>query len=96
MQRSMTSSPHPEESADAQDLRGALFTDLDRLAFAIEMEAAALLEEGQELEAMQRQQMRLGVRLAQRLVAGVWADEVHRRLERWSEEYETRVSAGVR
>lgn len=96
MQRSMTSSPHPEESADAQDLRGALFTDLDRLAFAIEMEAATLLEEGQEEIAMQRQQLRLGVRLAQRLVAGVWADEVNRRLEQWAEEYELRLSAGVR
>lgn len=96
MQRSMTSSPYPEESADTQALRGALFTDLDRLAFAIEMEAAALLEEGREAAAMQRQQLRLGVRLAQRLVAGVYAEEVHRRLERWAEEYETRVSAGVR
>ncbi len=96
MQRSMTSSPHPEESADAQALRGALFTDLDRLAFAIEMEAAALLEEGREEAAMQRQQLRLGVRLAQRLVAGVYAEEVHGRLQRWAAEYEGRLSAGVR
>lgn len=91
----MTSSPHPDEAPEARALRGALFTDLDRLAFALEMEAAALLDEGRETEASQRQELRLGVRLAQRLVAGVWADEVHLRLQRWAAEYESRVSAGV-
>lgn len=89
----MTSSPPLKEPPAAQALRGRLFTDLDRLAFALEMEAAALLEEGREAEAERRQQQRLGVRLAQRLVAGVWADEVHRRLQRWAEEYEARLAA---
>ncbi len=90
-----TSYPPPDESPEARALRGALFTDLDRLAFAIEMEAAALLEEGREMDALQRQHLRLGVRLAQRLVAGVRADEVHLRLQRWAEEYEARVAAGA-
>lgn len=89
----MTSSPHPDEPPEARTLRGAIFTDLDRLAFALEMEAAVLLEEGRERDAARRQQQRLGVRLAQRLVAGVWADEVNLRLQRWAEEYDARVGA---
>jgi hypothetical protein len=90
----MTSSPPVDESPAEQSLRGRLFNDLDRLAFALEMEAGALLAEGQESEAERCQQQRLGVRLAQRMVAGVWADEVHLRVRRWSGEYESRL-AGV-
>lgn len=73
-------------------MRGSIFTDLDRLAFAVEMEAAELLREGREEEARERQAVRLGVRLAQRLVTGVWADEVNLRVERWLPEYEARLS----
>ena len=89
--RPMLSHPPPEEAPDAARLRGAIFTDLDRLAFALEMEAAQLLEAGRLEEAGQRQSLRLGVRLAQRLVTGVWADEVNLRVQEWSREYESRL-----
>lgn len=88
----MLSSPPPVEAPEAAALRGRIFTDLDRLAFALEMEAALLLAEGREAQAGRVQEQRLGVRLAQRLVAGVWADEVNGRLERWSAEYHARLS----
>jgi hypothetical protein len=88
----MLSSPPPVESPEAADLRGRIFTDLDRLAFALEMEAAALLEQAREDEANRVQEQRLGVRLAQRLVAGVWADEVNGRLQRWTADYDARLA----
>jgi len=88
----MTSHPSPEEAPAARALRGALFTDLDRLAFALEREAAELLDAGHEAAAARQQHIRLGVRLAQRLVAGVWADEVQPRVQRWEAEYEERLS----
>jgi len=87
----MLSTPPPDEAAEASALRGAIFTDLDRLAFALEMEAAELLGQGLEDEARCRQELRLGVRLAQRLVAGVWADEVDARIRRYAEAYESRL-----
>lgn len=87
----MLSSPPPNEAPDAARLRGHLFTDLDRLAFALEMETEALLREGREEGARARQGQRLGVRLAQRLVAGVWADEVDLRIREWSQAYEDRL-----
>ncbi|MEX2572023.1 MAG: hypothetical protein WD737_12050 [Gemmatimonadota bacterium] len=87
----MLSSPPPEESPDAASLRGDIFTELDRLAFAIEMETAELIGRGEEEGARRRQDLRLGVRLAQRLVTGVWADEVNQRLERYAEEYDSRM-----
>jgi len=87
----MLSTPPPDEGREASGLRGAIFTDLDRLAFALEMEAAELLEQGMENEARCRQELRLGVRLAQRLVAGVWADEVNRRIRRFEDAYATRL-----
>lgn len=89
----MLSSPPPDEAPDAARLRGQIFTDLDRLAFALEMEAARLLDAGAEDDAARMQDQRLGVRLAQRLVAGVWADEVDTRLKRWEGEYESHLSA---
>jgi hypothetical protein len=89
--RGMLSHPPPDESPEAALLRGNLFQDLDRLAFAVEMEAAALLRDGQEEEARAKQQVRLGVRLAQRLVAGVWADEVNLRVRECSGDYESRL-----
>jgi hypothetical protein len=88
----MTSSPPVEEPVAARALRGALFTDLDRLAFALEMEAAALIAAGEEKAAERRQQQRLGVRLAQRLVAGIWADEVQLRIQRSAGEYDARLT----
>ncbi len=88
----MLSTPPPVEAAEAAELRGRVFTDLDRLAFALEMEVARMLEEGREEEARRTQEQRLGVRLAQRLVAGVWADEVNVRLQRWSEAYDARLA----
>jgi hypothetical protein len=90
----LTSSPAVDEPPAAQTLRSSLFGDLDRLAFALEMEAAGLIREGREKEADRAQQQRLGVRLAQRLVAGVWADEVDERVRRWSDEYEARLGDG--
>ena len=89
----MTSHPSPDESPAARELRGRFYVDLDRLAFALEMEAAALLREGEEKQAIQRQELRLGVRLAQRLVSGVWADEVNLRVQRWAKEYDARLAA---
>lgn len=88
----MLSHPSPDETPEAASLRGRIFTDLDRLAFAVEMEAAGQLREGREEEAARTHAVRLGVRLAQRLVAGVWADEVNRRMERWSAEYDSRLA----
>jgi len=88
----MLSSPPPVEAPEAAGLRRRIFTDLDRLAFALEMEAAGLLEQGRSAEAARVQEQRLGVRLAQRLVAGVWADEVDGRLRRWSAEYDVRLA----
>ena len=87
----MLSSPPPNEPPDAARLRGHIFTDLDRLAFALEMETVELLREGREAEAQTRQQLRLGVRLAQRLVAGVWADEVDLRIQEWTQAYDSRL-----
>ena len=88
----MLSSPPPDEPADASALRGRLFQDLDRLAFAIEMEAARMVERGEEAAAARNSHLRLGIRLAQRLVAGVWADEVDGRLLRWADEYDARLA----
>lgn len=87
----MLSAPPPEEAPEAASLRGRIFTDLDRLAFALELEVAEMVEEGREREADTRQQMRLGVRLAQRLVTGVWADEVNGRLQECADRYESRL-----
>jgi len=87
----MLSYPVPEETDATTELRGMLFNDLDRLAFALEMEAAGLIERGLEDEARCRQELRLGVRLAQRLVTGVHADEVNQRIGRYAEEYEARL-----
>lgn len=72
-------------------MRGSIFTDLDRLAFALEMEAAELVRDGRFAEAEQRTSERLGVRLAQRLVTGVWADEVNLRVGAWSDAYHQRL-----
>jgi hypothetical protein len=91
----MTSSPPAEETRAARELRDQLFTDLDRLAFALEMEAAQHLEDGREAEAECCQQQRLGVRLAQRLVAGIWADEAQKRLQEWAEAYDLRLTGRV-
>lgn len=87
----MLSHPSPEETRDASELRGIIFTDLDRLAFALEMEASELIEQGREEEARRRQELRLGVRLAQRLVADVHADEVHDRIDRFADAYRERL-----
>lgn len=87
----MLSAPPPDEHECAADLRGRLFTDLDRLAFALEMEVAEKVQTG-DLDAADRlQNQRLGVRLAQRLVSGVWADEVNSRVRRWRASYERRL-----
>lgn len=91
----MLSSPTPDEPVDAARLRGQIFTDLDRLAFALEMEAARLLDAGREEDARRSQEQRLGVRLAQRLVSGVWADEVNLRIREWEAAYEARLAAEV-
>jgi hypothetical protein len=89
----MPSQPDPHERPEEAELRGRIFTDLDRLAFALEMEAARHLDEGRDAECERLQEQRLGVRLAQRLVSGIWADEVHRPLMEWAEAYEGRVGA---
>lgn len=80
-----------QEDIQNPDLRGQIFTDLDRLAFALEMEAAELVHQGRFADAERRSSERMGVRLAQRLVTGVWADEVNLRLSAWAEAYEQRL-----
>lgn len=95
MNGALLSAPPQEESVEAAQLRGAIFTDLDRLAFALEMEAAELLERGRTAEAEARHAERLGVRLAQRLVSGVWAVEVNGRFARWREAYEARLASAA-
>jgi hypothetical protein len=87
----MLSSPPPVEPPDVARLRGDIFTDLDRLAFALELESAELVEAGRPEAAEVQQHVRLGVRLAQRLVAGVWADEVNLRIQRTAGSYDARM-----
>ncbi|MFN2431582.1 MAG: hypothetical protein ABR599_01965 [Gemmatimonadota bacterium] len=87
----MLSAPPPEEPDAARELRARLFNDIDRLAFALEMEGVELVRSGRELAAARHQEMRLGVRLAQRLVAGIYASEVDERLETWAAAYEARL-----
>jgi hypothetical protein len=87
----MLSQPGPTDTPQDMDLRGRIFTDLDRLAFALEMEAAEHLEGGRADEYLRSQERRLGVRLAQRLVSGVPADEVNARVERWEGDYAARL-----
>lgn len=86
----LLSQPSPADAQQDMDLRGRIFTDLDRLAFALEMEAAEHLEQGRAGEYLRAQERRLGVRLAQRLVSGVPADEVNGRVERSREGYDRR------
>lgn len=81
------------EGGTPEEVRGHLYGRLDVLAFALEKEAAVALEEGREEEAVRLQDRRLGIRLAQRLVSGVWADEVDLRLQRWAAAYEERLRA---
>jgi hypothetical protein len=90
----MLSQPRPTDTPQDMDLRGRIFTDLDRLAFALEMEAAGHLEGGRAGEYLRTQERRLGVRLAQRLVSGVPADEVNGRVERWENDYVSRLGIG--
>ncbi len=70
-----------------REIRGRLYQELDLLAYALEMEAAQQVTEGRDEDAARTQQTRLGIRLAQRLVGGVPAPEVDRRLEHWRAEY---------
>ncbi|HEX7050774.1 MAG TPA: hypothetical protein VF188_11270 [Longimicrobiales bacterium] len=84
---------HADDAHDAaveRELRGRLYQELDLLAFALEMEAAEALENGEPDAAARAQQTRLGVRLAQRLVGDVPAPEVELRLRRRRTEYEAK------
>jgi hypothetical protein len=87
---SSASVPNTEAKSKEHELRGRLYHELDLLAFALEMEASEALGRGDEPAAVRAQQTRLGVRLAQRLVGGVPAPEVDRRLERWRRAYLSR------
>jgi hypothetical protein len=87
----MLSQPSPTDAPQDMDLRGRIFTDLDLLAFALEIEAAEHLEQGRIAEYGRVQERRLGVRLAQRLVSGVHADEVDGRMERAAGDYDRRL-----
>lgn len=80
-----------ETDDPAESLRGYLFTGLDRLAFALEWEAAEAVRGGDEEAAARLEDRRLGVRLAQRFVAGVHADEVDLRIEATRREYDSRT-----
>jgi hypothetical protein len=77
-----------------RELRTSLFESLDVLAYALEMEAAEAIAGGDEALALRTQQTRLGVRLAQRLVAGVASPEVDRRVANRRAEYHARLQAG--
>lgn len=83
-----TSVPRPNP---AEALRGELFTGLDRLAFALELEAAEAVDRGDYDAAASIEDRRLGVRLAQRFVAGVYADEVNDRIEATRGAYDIRT-----
>lgn len=76
-----------DAGAIEREIRARLYQELDLLAYALEMEAAEEVEEGRDDAAARTQQTRLGIRLAQRLVGGVAAPEVDRRLDRWREQY---------
>ncbi len=80
----------PDVAALERDVRGRLFQELDLLAFALEMEAAQEVSEGRDEDAARTQQTRLGIRLAQRLVGGVPAPEVDRRLDLWRTIYQAK------
>ncbi len=80
----------PDAAALERAVRGRLYQELDLLAYALEMEAAQQVIEGCDEDAARTQQTRLGIRLAQRLVGGVPAPEVDRRLDRWRDEYRAR------
>ncbi len=79
--------PHLDVAALEREIRGRLYQELDLLAYALEMEAAREVEDGRDEDAARTQQTRLGIRLAQRLVGGVPAPEVDRRLDTWRAEY---------
>ncbi len=85
--RSVPQHEPPDAHAIERELRGRLYQELDLLAYALEMEAAREVEEGRDEDAARTQQTRLGIRLAQRLVGGVPAPEVDRRLDTWRTEY---------
>jgi hypothetical protein len=87
----MDNTPAASPGSEDMDLRGRIFTDLDRLAFALELEAADHLERGRAGDYLRTQERRLGVRLAQRLVSGVPADEVEGRMERGRAGYDRRL-----
>lgn len=76
-----------DRAAVERAVRGHLYQELDLLAYALEMEAAQQIDDGHDDDAARTQQTRLGIRLAARLVGGVPAPEVERRLERWREAY---------
>ena len=80
-----------ETDDPAESLRGHLFTGLDRLAFALEWEAAEAVARGDEAAATRLEDRRLGVRLAQRYVTGVHADEVDLRIDATRREYDART-----
>ncbi len=84
-----------QAARSAEELRGDLFTGLDRLAFALELEAADALDAGDPAAAQRLEDQRLGVRLAQRLVAGVHADEVDERIERSRAAYDARTGGAA-
>lgn len=83
--------PEVARQQGREELRGELFTDLDRLAFALELEAAEAVEAGDEDRALRLENHRLGVRLAQRLVSGVHAYEVEPRVARAARAYDDRT-----
>jgi hypothetical protein len=76
-----------DRAAIEREVRGHFYQELDLLAYAFEMEAAQQVEEGCYDDAARTQQTRLGIRLAARLVGGVSAPEVDRRLDRWRDAY---------
>ncbi len=77
----------PSAATLEREIRGRLYHELDLLAYAFEMEAAQQVAAGCDEDAARTQQTRLGIRLAQRLVGGVPAPEVDRRLDQWRAQY---------
>jgi hypothetical protein len=73
-----------------REIRGRLYQELDLLAYALEMEAAEQIEQARDDDAARTQQTRLGIRLAQRLVGGVPAPEVDRRLDQCRAQYQAK------
>jgi hypothetical protein len=88
-----------------RECRLRLMHEIDVLGFALEMEMCEWLRKAgatdmpirsyYERSAALTERIRLGVRLAHRVVSGVYSDEAQGRIEKWRAEYERRCTGYV-